>query len=254
MKTVWATYTDKQEIIQFPVGFLKSEIPQLLVFASDEKEKKYLLSQGVPSAVIDFKITDKYSIATAQNLCVDKVFKELNADFVVWLQADTYPTQEARKLIEDFTGNAQNLGKCIDFKVRHIRLFHTLNDSTHFGCTVIGRHCPSRFVFDGCSVENVKTIDTEDLCVDIGYLSIEQTRRHLDSHADVWKFGEKYNPPADDKLFALHLLERNKLGENLGGIIEEGSHYFDLICRMGLEKEYEKVKEITESLTNKIAV
>ena len=253
MKTVWATYLNNIPEIPYPIGFLKSQLPDLIVFCGTEKDKQYLLSQGIPSICIDYPIKCKEDISAAQNICVDKIFNQLDCSFLVFTQADIFITEEGHRLIKEWCVE-ENLGKVADLKVRGVRLFF-LTKSHHYGVTLWGRGAEKkhRYIGDGSYVNDFKTLESsEDTCVDIGYLSIENSRAHIKKQCETWNLPHVVVSD-DNHEFTKTMIERNA-GENLVGFIKKGTPHYDLICKMGLEKEYEKVKEITESLTNKIAV
>jgi len=84
----YATYVDNQERVNYPLNFILSKIPNLIVYTSDQENYNYLKNNGIESKIINYKINEPIDISIAQNKCIDDLFKDESVDFVVWNQAD----------------------------------------------------------------------------------------------------------------------------------------------------------------------
>jgi hypothetical protein len=65
MKIIFATYVDKQDIIEYPVWYLKKADPNLMVFGSDQHNANHLAKSNIQSRIIGFNIKEPSDIATA---------------------------------------------------------------------------------------------------------------------------------------------------------------------------------------------
>lgn len=246
-KIVFATYIDNQKEIEYPIRFLLSENPMLIVFSSDEENMKCLAEQEVMSTVIGKKIQSPSDIALAQNACIDYVFEKMNADFVIWQQADTYITEEGYEIIKKFCVQG-NEHKSIALNNKHIRLFH-LCHTDYFGVTVFGKEHKHRFINDGACTEHTGgnqyyRMGSDNASIDIGYLSIEQCRKHLSQHKKTWGGGNDFSELSDKK-FCEQFLRRN----DVFGIIKKGTLNYELLRKLKLLTEYEQVKEFVSDVT-----
>ncbi len=242
MNVVYATYIDNQEEIKYPIEFIKSKIPELVVFCSDEKNKNYLLSQGIDAKIIGIKINDPIDISIAQNKCIEEIFSTTEASFVVWVQADIHITEKGFKVINDFC-KLENITQTCALGLVHLKLFHLCGHS-YYGVNVIGIEAWKRVKFTGDGAylglggadyfEN----DYNDDTIDIGYLTIEQCRNHFRQHKKTWKSTSE--EIVNEMEFVIDIVVRN----NYKGLIKEDSKYFELIKEMGLVEEYNKVKAI----------
>src|ERR1035437_8058260 len=125
MKIAYATYVDHQEEIVYPIDFLSSKIPGLIVYCSDKENQ---LQKDW--RIIDHKITIPLDISIAQNKCVSHVFGTTDVDFVVYLQADIYITNIGHEIISDFC-KLVNLNKYLALILTLFKFFHN-GGSTHF--------------------------------------------------------------------------------------------------------------------------
>ncbi len=243
MKIIYATYIDNQKEINYPLDLLIKEIPNLFVFISDVNELSHFLktqNTSVERQVIDFKIKSHLDISTAQNKCIDFLFNKLEADFVVWVQADTYITKEGFELIKHAC-DINNKSICVSLRVRHLKLFHVCH-SDYFGVTIIGSKSKERFIGDGAYTQNSgkNQLGSEDCTIDIGYLSVEQTRAHLTRHQTTW--GKKESILSmNDKDFTKALLKRQSVEKM---ITEKDELYYSLIVKMGLVAQYNSFERI----------
>ena len=248
MKIVYATYLDHQEKIQYPINFIKKQNPDMLVYCSDRENKEYLRGQGVESIICGIKIVNPGSIATAQNVCLEDAFKRTEADYVVWVQADTYITEEGYRIIKKacIPGNED---KSFALNVKHIRLFH-ICQSDYYGVTIFGKNHKGRFVLDGAWTTHTgdvadSRLGSECCTIDIGYITIEQCKRHLKQHKKTWGNSNNFlirveRDELTDKEFVHGYLKMC----NVFSVIQEGDIYHKLITEMGLVDEFIKTREL----------
>lgn len=241
MKIVFATYIDHQKEIGYPLGFQLKEIPSLRVFCSTGEEQAYLQEAypKIQPTIIDHSIGSPEDIATAQNKCLDYLFVE-GWDFVVWVQADIYLTEEAKRLVREVCIE-RNLHAAVTLKTRHLRLFY-IAGTTYFGVNIVGRLCAGRFLQDGSHTSGAVSIGSDDCTIDIGYLSVQQCKNHLKRHAKTWN-STNNNYEWSDQDFVRDML-KPELGNGLNGLIPEGSVYWDLVVRMGMEEDYKYLKTL----------
>lgn len=245
-KVAFATYIDNQEIIDYPVKFLMEQIPDLMVFVSDHAEADYLRSQGVNPKhnfyIINQKIKSPLDISKAQNTCVNAVFAH-GFDFVVWVQADMYPTAEAMNIVKRVCVPG-NEDVAYGLTVRHLRLFH-VSTINNWGVTILGNKCPDRFMYDGAHVGTAgnPAIGGPDAVIDIGYLSITQYKNHLRQHVKTWN-SDNHNYLLTDEEFVKEIVDYNKKNVGLYDYIQKDSLYYKIVKSLNMEAEYEKVKQI----------
>ncbi len=241
MKIVYATYIDNQEEIDYPIKFILSKIPTLIVYCSDEKNKNYLKTQGIESKIIGVKINSPIDISIAQNKCIDDIFETTNTDFVVWNQADVYITEIGNKIISDFC-TEENISRTCSLGLLHLKLFHLCGFS-YYGINVIGKKAWTdiKFTGDGAYLGDgiLDYSSKEYASVDIGYLTIEQCRRHLNQHRITWNSDDNICNE-DDSDFVKTIIKNH----NYNGLITEDSEYYALIKEMNLVDEYNKVKSL----------
>jgi len=241
MKIAYATYVDHQAEIQYPIGFLKSKIPHLLVYASDDENRRVLLTQATEAKVIGIKINSPGDIATAQNACISDLFANTDADYVIWNQADIFITDRGHQIIKDFCV-PENLENTQALGLLHIKLFHYAG-FTYYGVNIIGKKAWERIKFTGDGAYlgsgGADYCSKEHSSVDIGYLSIDQVRRHLSKHKQTWVSNDNVHE-LPTREFVTEFLRRH----NDGGLIEQGSEHFKLIEDLGLTGEYFKIKEM----------
>ena len=250
MNIKYATYVDHQAEIQFPVEFLSKGIPGLLVYCSDAENQKVLLSSGVSAEVVGFKISSPSDVGDAQNLCVDRVFRDHNPDFVVWVQADMCVTSVGHEKIREYCEGNLGCDGAACLRIHHLRLFIP-TIGTVFGVTVIGRNSRERFLGDGAYVGVFDVIEPPGdvpLVVDIGYLTIEQYKRHRRRHIITWADDRNERAKRADGFGDLEYLEfvldRDKdiLVDNK--VVPRGSYLHDFIVNMGLGSEYDRVERL----------
>lgn len=246
MKKVYLTYVDNQREIQYPIAFLKKENPSLIVFCSDRENQKALYEEGIESIIIDKKITSPADIAHAQNACIEYAIWAWDPDFIIYQQADVWMAPEGQKAIDGFCEFEHNIDEQQALYLRHIRLFQIGNVS-HWGVNVFGKNFKKRFIDDGASMNHWDGFGSKDGSVDIGYLSIDQYKRHLRKHAITWSSDSKiFDLP--DQEFVKEIFKRETAPMTLSGFPEEGSIYYDLYERMGLLKEFEIVKGFYQAI------
>ena len=242
MITLYATYIDNQKEIGYPIHYLTNTNPNLVIFTSDKENQNYILnSTSHHSNIIDFKIKNPGDIATAQNICIEKLFSLYGVDFIVWQQADIFIMPKGTSLIEEFCVE-KNLDQTMALGLMHIKLFHNCGYS-YYGVNVIGRKAWQRIKFTGDGAYlgsgGADYCAKEDATLDIGYLSTDQCRRHMAQHKKTWTSNDNTHELPDDE-FVKEVLRKH----NYSGIIEKDSDYYKLIVHMGYEEEYEKVKKI----------
>ena len=242
MKITYATYLDHQKDIGYPIEFLMSKIPNLKVYCSDQENQDFLAHQGVDAEIIGISIVNPGSIAQAQNKSLDRAFETEEADYVVWVQADTHITEEGFDIIKKvcIPGNES---KSFALNVKHLRLFH-ICQSDYYGVTIFGRDHKQRFVLDGAWTEYTgdtgdSRLGSECATIDIGYITIDQCKRHLIKHKTTWGNNNDFlkklvGGKLSDKEFTQEYLKRS----NVHGVIQEGDIYHDLIMEMGYGEEY----------------
>ncbi len=242
MNIIYATYIDNQAEIKYPIEFIVSKIPNLSVYCSDEKNQKILFEQGINARIIGVKINEPIDISIAQNKCIEDMFENSKADFIVWVQADIHITERGFKIINDFC-KEENLSQTCALGLLHIKLFHLCGYS-YYGVNVIGRQAWERIKFTGDGAylgsggADYCEQDYNDATIDIGYLSIEQCRNHFKQHRKTWNvIGEETE---NEEQFVKEVVRNN----NHKGFIGEESKYYPLIVEMGLVEEYKKVKAI----------
>lgn len=249
-KIVFATYIDNQKEIQYPIAFIYDAITKkgydMIVFASDEENKLALDRYGAVN--IDFKIKTHLDISTAQNKCIDSVFAVEKPDFVVWVQADTFITKEGFDIIDAHcTKGLEHL--CFALKVQHLRLFHVCH-SDYFGVTVIGRKSKERFIGDGAFTPNSgkNQIGSNSATIDIGYLTIEQCKMHLNMHQKTWSKQCKFLN-LEEREFSKSFLKQNDVYR----MIQEDDEFYHILVDMGLVQKFNAFKRIApdkSELTN----
>lgn len=248
MKIVFATYVDHQREILYPLDFQVRENPDLVVFCSDEANRDFLLSGGIVAEPIGFGISFPADIATAQNMCLDRVISKYDPDFVVWVQADMFITDFGHGLIREFCV-PENRNRAVALMIQHLRLMLVACQGV-FGVTIIGRDSGVRFQFDGAYVDRYKSIGAFDIgernlipAVDIGYLTVDQYKRHRRRHNVTWKECDN-NFDVSDVDYAEFVLRRDYGLVGSNGVFERDTYLFSLISRMGLVDEYEKLRSI----------
>lgn len=241
MKIVYATYVDHQEQIKYPLGFIISKIPQLIVYCSDEENRLYLESTGIKAKVIGHKISIPLDISIAQNKCINDIFENENPDFVVWNQADIHITTHGHDIINNFCVES-NKHTAIALSLCHIKLFHLCGRSC-FGVNAIGKDAWSfmKYSGDGAYINNsgLEYRDEFETSIDIGYLSIEQCKNHLKQHIKTWTSNDPIHD-WEDRRFIKEYIKRH----NTGGLIKEDSEYYQLISEMGLIEQYNYLKSL----------
>lgn len=247
MKIVYATYVDNQKEINYPVKFILQEIPDMIVFASDQENRDYLQSQGVESRIIDQKIIAANDISIAQNKCIDEIFKTEDADFVVWVQADTYITPEGRHLINKFCISG-NEDKSFALNLTHLRLFHICH-TDYFGVTIFGKNETARFTGDGAHTpitgQNADArLGSNTASIDIGYLTIKQCRDHLAQHKKTWNSGDDL-ANLSNRTFIEQFLKRN----DVMGMIQYNDIFHQLIVKLNLINDYNYVKIVAHNFS-----
>lgn len=243
MRIVYATYIDNQKEIEYPIVFIKSKITDLIVYCSDEENRQYLESQGIKAKAIGIKIKSPIDISIAQNKCIDDIFLVNVPDFVVWIQADIYINKKGYEIIDDFC-IPDNFDKTCALGLMHIKLFHHCGFS-YYGVNVIGKNAWERIKYtdDGAYLGSggADYCAKEDSTIDIGYMTIDQCRRHMKQHKITWN-SDDIASSLNDKEFVKTVIKRH----NHAGLITEDSPYFELIKEMGLVDEYYKLKSLCE--------
>lgn len=245
-KIAFATYIDNQDVIGYPIKFLLEEIPDLKVFCSDHSEADVLKFQGVKPKdnfyIINQKINSPRDISSAQNVGVNACFAH-GYDYVVWIQADMYPTKEAMNIISRVCVPG-NENVAYGLTVRHLRLFH-VSTINNWGVTIIGKKCNDRFMYDGAHVGTAgnPAIGGPDSVIDIGYLSITQYKNHLRQHAKTWN-SDNHNYQLPDEEFVKEIVDYNKKNVGLYDFIKKDSSYYKIVERLNMVEEYETVKQI----------
>lgn len=249
MNIKYATYVDHHPEIQYPVDFQLKENPELIIYCSDKANQDYLARSGICAEIINFKITNPADIATAQNICLKRTFERHNPDYVVWVQADIYITEFGHKLIKEFCEANPNCDTAAALMIQHLRLFIIACQSV-FGITVIGKNSNVEFQFDGAYVNGYQTIGSFELterndipAVDIGYLTIDQYKRHRIRHNITWRENDN-NINATDKQYLKFVLRRDAglIGNNT--ILPKNTYLYSLIEKMGLTQEYNKIHNL----------
>ncbi len=241
MKIIFATYIDHQNEINYPIKYLVSKIPEMLVFCSNDATQQILALEGIHAIIIGIGINNPGDIAIAQNKCIDSIFNVEKPDFVVWNQADVLILPKGHEFIEGFC-TEKNIDQTAALGLIHLKLFHHCG-FTYYGVNVIGRNAWPRIKFtgDGAYLGSgaADYCAKDDLTIDIGYLTIDQCRRHIKQHEKTWSSTEIISD-LPDKEFAKEIITRH----NHAGLILETSPYFETIKDMGLVDEYNKVKEL----------
>ncbi len=248
MKIIYATYVDHQREILYPVDFQVRENPDLIVFCSDEANRDFLASCGISAEPIGFGISHPVDIAIVQNMCVDRVFSKYGPDFLVWVQADIFITEFGHSLIKEFCVS-ENRTRAVALMIQHLRLMLVACQGV-FGITVIGKDSGVRFMFDGAYVNSYKSLGGFDLgernlipAVDIGYLTVDQYKRHRRRHNVTWNECDN-NFHVSDMDYAKFVLQRDHGLVGSNGVFERDTYLFSLISKMGLVDEYEKLRSI----------
>ena len=235
----YATYVDNQERVNYPLNFILSKIPNLIVYTSDQENYNYLKNNGIESKIINYKINEPIDISIAQNKCIDDLFKDESVDFVVWNQADIQLTDLGKEKLNNFCIK-ENRDKHLALSLLHIKLFHLCGYS-YFGINAIGRESwVNKFTGDGAYIgngnENYTQKDYKAETIDIGYLTIEQCKKHLSSHKNIWKNNNDIHLFSND-IFVKEFVKRN----NFEGLIKENSEFYYLIEEMNLTEQYKEV-------------
>jgi hypothetical protein len=249
-KVAYATYVDHQPEVNYPVKFIKDEIPQLKIFCSDKRNQDYLKAEGLTAESIERGINEAMDISIVQNICIDKLFADPSVDYVVWIQADTFLTPEARTIIREFCVEG-NEHRNIALRVRHIRAFHKAF-STYFGPNVFGRNSTSRYTGDGAYTGKdgqdqggSEIVGSDDCCIDIGYLSIPQFRKHIAQHDKTYLAGSDHGTKnLTDREFLKHMIDNKGYYTDVEGLIEPDSIYYPLIEKLGLVDDYKYAKSL----------
>jgi hypothetical protein len=236
MNVKYATYIDHQKEIGYPIEFLQSVNPDLIVFCSD------IENQLKPDWIVaSIKIFEPNDISNAQNWCIGHLFEQ-GYDFVVWQQADVYITPIGQRLIDEFI-KPENIGKTMSLRTTMLRLFHHCG-FTDFGVNVIGREAwaslNNKFSGDGAylGTGGANTNPILDAAIDIGYLTIDQARNHIKQHKKTWQ-AEDNIVDLSDAEFVKALVKRH----NVYGMIDLDS-FNSIVQLMKLENEFEKVKSM----------
>ena len=236
-----ATYVDNQEEIQYPIEFILSKFPDLIIYSSDEKNYNYLKSKGIESKIIDHKINEPIDISIAQNKCIEDIFLDNSVDFIIWNQADILITELGKQVINEFCIE-ENLNKSKALGLLHIKLFHLCGYS-YFGVNAIGRNSYYKYTGDGAYIGEGINDYTKDKyiaeTIDIGYLTINQCKRHLSTHKNTWKHNDNIHL-LNDNDFVKQFIKKH----NYEGLINENSKFYYLIKEMSLENEYQKIINI----------
>jgi hypothetical protein len=119
-----------------------------------------------------------------------------------------------------------------------------------FGVTIIGKNSNMTFQFDGAYVSSYQTIGRFELdernnipVIDIGYLTIEQYKRHRMRHNITWRENDN-NMNATDEQYLKFVLRRDAglIGNNT--ILPKDTYLYSLMEKMGLTQEYDKINSL----------
>ncbi len=236
MKITHATYIDHQSEIQYPIAFLKQCNPRLIVFTNDD----YKL--GIP---VWHGINIPGDISIAQNKCCQFLFDE-GYDIVVWQQADIYITEIGKQRIKEFV-EIGDLSACLALNMTDFKMFHHCGYGS-YGVNVIGKkaweHPNNHFTGDGGFLGHAGAAScyVRDSTINIGYLSIEQCRRHIRRHKITWSSNDPICEWSDEE-FVKAFVARH----NVNGMPGYDTIYYKLFVEMGLYDEFERVKVIMKS-------
>lgn len=238
----YATYVDNQKEIEYPLKFILSKFPDLIVYCSDEENYNYLKVNGIESKIIGQKIYKPLDISIAQNKCIDDIFLDESVNFVIWNQADILITDLGKKIISNFCIK-ENINKSIALSLLHIKLFHLCGYS-YYGVNIIGRDSwINKYTGDGAyignGINNYNSDNYKAESIDIGYMSINQCKKHLLSHKNIWNKNDDIHL-LDDYNFAKEFIKRN----NFEGLIKKDSDFYYLINEMNLESDYKDIINI----------
>jgi hypothetical protein len=251
MKVVFATYVDKQDLIEYPLWYLKKKDPNLIIYCSDDYNKQHLAKSNIEAEIINYHINEPSDIATAQNICLEKLYAEHHADFVVWQQADMHITEYGRKLILDYCLTASST-QVTAVAVRHIRLF-MVAWSSYFGVTILGKDSTKRFIFDGAYCDgwsHLGAFDPTELnalpVIDIGYLSVDQYKRHRTQNAKTWRENEYVNH-LSDKEYLEFVLKKDAIMIGNNTILPRNGLLYSVVEELGLVAEYNQIYALIEA-------
>ena len=242
MRIIYSTYIDHQAEIGYPVEYLKSKNDDLKVFCN-EKESERIFELEVSILTKKIEIKQPSDIAIAQNHCIALLFKYWECEFVVWQQADILITETGQQIITDFC-KPENIDKTLSLRTTCFKLFHHCGYND-FGINVIGREAwknpDNHFTQDGAylGTGGAKTDPTIDAAIEIGYMGIDQSRRHIRQHKITWNVNDPITELPDED-FVKQFVKRH----NVNGLISKDSAYYKIVQEMGLEADYEKVKQI----------
>ena len=246
MNIQYGTFLDNLSIIQYPIKLIKSELPQLVIFCSDEKERAdiaLVLGQDI-GIVISKKIKTPGDIAEAQNLGVKHLFDQ-GADYVVWVQADMLTTSAGFDTINS-TCVPGNEHIAAGLKVQHCRLFHR-SIVSNWGVSIIGKNCLTKFVGDGAYLGEggmpVPESGEKVGAIDIGYMTITQYKNHLSQHVKTWN-SDNHNYLLPDKEFLENILQHNRTSVGLYELLDASSPDYYIIEKLNAQEEYNKVKNL----------
>lgn len=216
MSIAVAIYADHQETIQYPVGYIASQLDwadEVWLFGGDEIST-HLLEITVPQHLrwpsrplvahnIRHKVSLPEDIAIARNKTQLHLREHSTCDWFVILSADTLPTSAA----------VETIRYLIDLRIdapRHIPT-HMLElycdvGSSPYGCTIFHRDYANDWTGDGSYfLGSAGGEDTKiPTCLHLGYLSTDAVGRHLAQHARTW------NSPEGARRFDLYQNDRRE--------------------------------------------
>lgn len=249
MKIIAATYVDHQEIVNYPLKQVLRGVAgfdDCYIFTSNESQRlmvKELLPED-RSIVIGHGIVTPTDIAMAENLALDWLFSNTDADFIVWVHADVLMSKATRQLCLEYA-KEENLSAHLALNVWQTRMFCKMYTSI-FGAVMIGRGNTDRFpiTMDGGYLEGGQGHDESVSCYDTGHLDQQTMIRKNRNHSKVWAEPTWTNEP-----IVYTLLEdacntcgvpMDKLYSRL--VTEEDTELWGYILEMGLLDEYREVE------------
>lgn len=203
MNLIACTYVDHQEEILYPVAYAALsflEFDKIYLFGSDIRSVRQLeqdmeghpLARKIVIEEIGSKVFIPEDIAAGQNLCLDFIRRHETFDYVLFFQADLKVTKHGLSWIKEFLAGGDSQRPAQMLLVKQIFL-HLDIGFNHFGCALVGRGSNgARFVHDGAYMETYQCSSYDDKnahCLSVGWLGIDQCKRHFRRHARTWNVG-----------------------------------------------------------------
>lgn len=191
MTIIYCTYFDHIERCGYKPELIVenwNSCDKRVVFTSTNEEAELLRSMNLRDAMVvptGISINVPSDIPKAQNVCLDMCYNTIGANNVVYIMGDQYLTGKGDQFIRNsiwggFTGSIPSMGVSLYSKmwVHYFQLIISNYDNR----ITYNEKADGEETVEFC---NVLTQDL-DLALDIGYISTEAYYKHLRNHIHIW--------------------------------------------------------------------